>query len=480
MPARQVPRFLRRKLIPWLIDCEIFKVKLATVRIICEQRRNQQPHCTLIMASTFLPFLYQTRTLQRCAKGSISLVYTHRAYATQQRPLRRKPRIDQSIPFELDEEDQHLTKGDIDDGQSSTITPSEAEVFKGIFDEIAQGRMPKARKRHALTSTDAKAGEATEDLKKDDDIMAADLPSDGPKSIVDQFRTSDFRDKFLDKYPASLRKAAEMAMGKFEMDPMDPQRPKMVDMTELDEEEAAKHKEWARYMEVQEQEKQRVEGLMEACQSDVELWKVMEQEVFSLPKKLGILQEAPKPARGKKTRRSKNVTSTSTANLNDQSTMEQNPESADTEERVMVLHGPLYPHYLTKGLALFDTAFPSPSPLAFKILPRVKELGLPSYVLGVTTPFYLKLAQMHWNHFGDAASTFDMLEEMSTLGLAADEETAAFLEQVRDHLHGCTWGAQGSFVMAMMEAAPYDSALMMRLEAAEKYVRRSFALQNRR
>lgn len=440
------------------------------------------------MASTFLPFLYQTRTLQRCARAPISLIFTHRAITTQQRPA-RKPhgRSDQSIPFELnelDKEDEYLTTGDPDGGpgQSSTITPSEAEVFKGIFDEIAQGRMPKARKRPGLSPADASSGakgeEATKDSKKDDDMTAADIPSDGPKSIVDQFRTSEFRDSFLDKYPTSLRKAAEMAMGKFEMEPQ--QRLKVVDMTELDEEEAAKQKEWTRYLEVQEQEKQRVEVLMKACRSDQDLWKVMEEEVFSLPKKLDILQQPMTTVRGKKTKRSKKAASKTSTAASDPSVDQASTTSTEAEEKVMDIHGPLYPHYLTMGLNLFDTAFPRPSPLAFSILSRVKDLGLPSYVLGVTTPFYLKLAQMHWNRFGDAVSAFDMLEEMSTLGLAADEETELFLTQIRDHLHGCSWGAQGPFVMAMMEAAPYDSALTARLDAAEKYVRRSFALQNRR
>ena len=259
-------------------------------------------------------------------------------------------------------------------------------------------------------------------------------------------------------------------------------------MTELDEAEAKTLAEWGRYKKIQDEEKERVATLMRNCRTDLELWNIMQKEVFSLPKKLGILQEAqeaPKTRKGRKPKKeavpltedensSFDLETSASETTNQQAATE---PTINDEKRSMDIHGPLYPHYLAMGLSLFDTAFSRPSPLAFKILPRVKELGLPSYVLGVTTLFYSKLAQMHWNHFGDAGSTFDMLEEMRSLGLTADEEVATLLSQIRDHIHGCTWGAQGPFVMAIMESAPYDTALAQRLQASEKYVRRSFHIQ---
>ncbi|CAM1503577.1 Fc.00g011680.m01.CDS01 [Cosmosporella sp. VM-42] len=430
------------------------------------------------MTSTFLPFLYQTRTLQRVSRLPATFISVHRTYATQ-RPFAQKN--DQSIPFEMDG-DQAGLSGDAE--KESTITPSEAEIFKGIFDEIAQGRMPKAKKRRSPlrgSSSDVK-GFGT--MNKEEEMPTTESPVDGPKSIIDQVRVTEFRDKFLERYPVSLRKAAEMALGKFELEP---QRPILRDMAELDEEEARALAEWSRYKKIQDEEKERVATLMRSSQTDFELWTVMEEEVFSLPNKLGISQEVEVPT--KLGRRPKKIVSydlaalvkksQSSATLDAAEEQETTEPAVNDEKKSMDIHGPLYPHYLTLGLELFDTAFLHSSPLAFKILPRVKELGLPSYVLGVTTPFYTKLAQMHWNRFGDAGSAFDMLEEMRSLGLTADEEVATLLTQVRDHLHGCTWGAQGPFVMAMMESAPYDTALAQRLEASERFVRRSFHLQRR-
>ncbi|EHK40195.1 hypothetical protein TRIATDRAFT_252540, partial [Trichoderma atroviride IMI 206040] len=186
------------------------------------------------------------------------------------------------------------------------------------------------------------------------------------------------------------------------------------------------------------QECERVESLMKQCKTDAELWSVMEKEVFSLPEKLHIAQ-TKRAAKGKKKARQSN------------------------EERVMDIHGPLYSRFLSTALDLFNSAFARPSPYIFQILPRIKELGLPSFVLGVSTPFYSKLAEIHWQRFGDANSALDMLEEMNSAGLFANKEANGLLSQLRNHLHACTWGGQGPFVMAMMESSEFGNALIQRI-----------------
>ncbi|KAF7563295.1 hypothetical protein G7046_g825 [Stylonectria norvegica] len=442
------------------------------------------------MASSYLPFLYQTRTLQRGCRvpiPPIRLFFQRRTYAVETAKLIRS---DNSIPFELDEED-HINAVDAEDGAEgpqSTITPSEAEVFKGIFDEISQGRMPKAKKRPE--APDAQSNDPLNRFKQGAHSQLAGQGFDQKRpatSIMEQVRVTQFGEEFLQRYPKSLRKAAELALGKFELAPQRP-KTKLRDMTKLDAEEATKLAEWARYERVREAEKQRVATLMGSCVNDVELWEVMEKEVFSLPRKLDItgrIAAVPKP---KTTRKSKKLAtpkaplqSLSPAELQGQAAVlaasgEPNKDGlkATEEKLIMDVHGPLYSHFITTGLDLLDTAFPLPSPLAFKILPRIRSLGLPSFVLGVSTPFLARLARIHWNRFGDASSAFEMLEEMKSVGLYADEDVRDLLVQIRDHLHGCTWGAQGAFVMAVMESPPYDAVLTQRLEDAERYMRQSF------
>lgn len=334
----------------------------------------------------------------------------------------------------------------------STITPNEAEIFKGIFDEIAQGRMPAAKKRPLDTGLGGTQSPLSA-LAQPEDTMA--------RSIVEQARVTDFRDKFLRRYPTSLRMAAQKALGLFELDVEEPGSQSMM---ELDQSSKKLWDERLRYDRARNEERERVEGLMQACKTDRELWSFLEAEVFSLPRRLGII-EAEVPAKAPKRGGRKKQT--------------QPQPVAEEDKRVMDIHGRLYSHFLNRALTLFDTAFSLPSSYAFALLPRIKELGLPSYVLGVSTPFYTRLAQIHWERHGDATSALDLLQEMNETGLYPDADVETLLTTIRNHLHGCTWGAQGPFVMAMMEAPPYDGALVHRLDEMDEYVKRSIGEQER-
>lgn len=272
------------------------------------------------------------------------------------------------------------------------------------------------------------------------------------RSIVEQARVTEFREKFLTRYPKSLRNAAQVALGLYELEPA-AETDSSSAVLEIEEADRKRQEEErAKYDLARATERERVDALMAGCATDAALWKVMEKEVFSLPERLGITDKVTKRARKTKSKKA---------------------STPEDEKRIMDVHGPLYPHYISYGLSLLETAFTKPSPYIFKVLPRIKELGLPSYVLGVSTPFYARLARIHWERFGDATSALDVIDEMHSTGLYPDEELGEFLAKMRDHLHGCNWGAQGAFVMAMMDSPPYDGGLTQRLETAERRVRSS-------
>ncbi|KAG6060570.1 hypothetical protein E4U17_003989 [Claviceps sp. LM77 group G4] len=410
------------------------------------------------MSSTVLPFLYQTRTIQR-AFGSVRtrnvLRFARLVHVPARRGATRK--MDETIPFEWDDNKPHESiDNDVTTEKVSTITPSEAEIFKGIFDEIAQSRMPLAKKRPAKSAT-------TTPSSSSPPLEAREATKGMARSLVEQARVKEFREKFLSRYPSSLRSAAQIALGLYELElePNPGSRLGTSKMIELDEADKAKWEERAKYQRLREEERERVDALMKACDTDAALWRVMEAEVFSLPAQLGIAKEPKK--------KPKSRTSKAAAKTDDP------PPAAEAtdEKRSMDVHGPLYTHFIDAGLALFDTAFARPSEYAFAILPRVKSLGLPSYVLGVSSPFYTRLARMHWTRFGDAAAALDILQEMSSAGLYADESTHELLVMMQEHLHGLAWGAQGPFVKGMMDAPPYDASLAQRLEEMEQYAAQS-------
>ncbi|KAF7548712.1 hypothetical protein G7Z17_g6870 [Cylindrodendrum hubeiense] len=446
------------------------------------------------MPPNFLPFLYRTRTLQLACRRPASFLLIQRAtLATGPKDTKANPnRADSSIPFEWDSE-EHAEGHESTlaaETEPSTITPSEVDIFKGIFDEIAQGRMPRPKRRPEFPDT--RANRRPEGLING---VGSEEFGDQPmaSSIIDQARGSEFSDQFLQRYPQSLRTAAEVALGKFELAP---NRPRLSDMIGLDEAEAKQMAEWKRYGEIRNQEKERVDALMTACRSDLELWHVMESEVFSLPERLGIAQVAEVKPATKRDRKPKKQASADGSDAKPATKRGRKPKAQVVEEEaitepleaaaplvdegatmIMDVHGPLYPHYLATGLNLFDTAFAQPSPLAFNILPRIRSLGLPSYVLGISTPLFHKLAQIHWNRFGDLVSAVETMEEMRSVGLYSDPEIDTLLTQIREQLHGCAWGAQGRFVMAMTELPPYDSSLDNRLEELVNYTTYSFKQQ---
>ncbi|KAL6866404.1 hypothetical protein ACO1O0_002512 [Amphichorda felina] len=417
------------------------------------------------MSSTLLPFLYQTRTIQRAWRCRPAIPFARLAHS---KGGSNDNHGSEAVPFDWEGQEppkeyrqgsskkfySDLSHESLKKDQRVTLSPTEAQIFKRIFDEIAEGKMPVAKSLH----------------KQDSDADGRFPWQTGQaRSLVEHARMSEFRDKYLARSPPSLRKAANKALGMFELAPSESA------MEEMSEEDKQLWAERLRYRQMRADEKKRVEGLMRACRTDFALWELMGKEVFSIPERLGL---RPKPAAPAPKRRGRKAAAKveEEEQLAEQSTTDQTetPETsaiADSNEEggklIMDVHGALYSGYLILGLQLFDTAFTRSSPFAFQILPHVKSLGLESYVLGVSTPFYTTLAGLHWDRFGDASSALDVIQEMSSTGLYVDAEVSALLDRIREHLTSCALGLQGPFVSAMVEAPPYDGGLMHRIDQIE-------------
>lgn len=409
------------------------------------------------MPPSILPFLYQTRTIQHGLRPATFARVVRLAHSGSTN------KANYSIPFDWEDDPHNDDFSGKPSSQASTITPSEAEVFKGIFDEISQGKMPVSKKKTAFSMMKDQTVSPTAASAGQSDTTA--------RSIVEQARLTDFRDKFLSRYPSSLRNAAQVALGLFEVPTNGEGASTYMELKEAD---AANWAERAMYDQLRSEERARVDGLMDSCTTDAELWNLMECEVFSLPERLGIMQDTATPMPSKnKTKKSAKAKGKSAVDVPIEGSA--TATEAKPDRRLMDINGRLYPHFIYNGLKLLDTKFKRSSPYAFKILPRVKELGLPSYVLGVSTSFYSRLASLYWARFGDSNAALSVLQEMLSSGLYANEESMEVVESIRDHLHGCTWGAQGPFVMAMMESSPYDASLSQRLENMQRYIRTSIA-----
>ncbi|KAK4225684.1 hypothetical protein QBC38DRAFT_510899 [Podospora fimiseda] len=486
------------------------------------------------MSTTLLPFLYQTRTLQRLSRAGISTP-AFRAYlhsSTTRRDWRRESRPrnqnsgqfelrpkEEHIPFELPDDfvplppkpardfDSHLLG---EDGRLTTITPSEKEKFKAIFEEIAakggptlqreflpEHAYPPAAETETIEATEAAAETSEESLE---DTADTDIPfettSKEPESasfsetinvIIQDAAETQVRsrrhlqqpyaaghplhqttaasewEKALLRFPPSLRKAARRALGIIEADKQTERQPipgavpeglglgeskRVAAQIDLLLDPLAKS---VQHEALRRAERNRVEALMDGAKTDFELWDILEKEVFSLVKKLGLDNTDEPLWRIKKGKGRARKTAEVPA---------QDPE--DEKKLPMHIYGPLYPTYLLNALRRLDAQFTRPSPLTFSILPRIKELGPASYVLGVSTPFYNELARLKWYRYGDPNSVFNLFEEMRAAGLYCDQESLSVLYSIETSMDQMNRGEHGPFLKELVTLPEWEYALKPR------------------
>ncbi|KAI1656020.1 hypothetical protein F4813DRAFT_365046 [Daldinia decipiens] len=439
------------------------------------------------MTSTLLPFLYNTRTILR-TNPRITLTLFRFLHATR-RQLREGDEIPFAsyVPKDETPPDQPLRRG--------TITPSERRVFERIFADIkARGLKPFVPEESSATSATRTTLSIMQQAVQDaNQIRPATFTTPG---IPDG--STQNRQKALLRFPPELRAAASKAF-----DTIQPSKSSLPSGDDIAYDEASiaasrgdLDEGWKvptnavdRTVELEDKrypERTRVEGLITAAETDFELWDVLEKEVFVMPTRLGIGGNASKLVETETTvprkKKTKAVMASETvdhledaaATLESVDAPEIIPEETDvtsteantpSHELSLYIHGPLYPEYLLLALRRLDTAFRVPSPLAFSILPRVKELGLESYILGVSTPFYNELLEIYWTRRGDLSGVLNLLEEMRHCGLRFDAQTASFLGRVNTALTLlATREAPGSFAKALMTMPEYDRSVRHRIK----------------
>ncbi|RVX75252.1 hypothetical protein B0A52_00604 [Exophiala mesophila] len=90
----------------------------------------------------------------------------------------------------------------------------------------------------------------------------------------------------------------------------------------------------------------------------------------------------------------------------------------------------VYPTALLYVLHIFTDKFPS-SHLVFNLLPRIRQLGHTSYVLGATTHFYNHLIEFQWQAHSSLRQIHHLLVEMDRSGVEHDLETCQLLRNIQ-------------------------------------------------
>ena len=196
---------------------------------------------------------------------------------------------------------------------------------------------------------------------------------------------------------------------------------------------------------LQEQQYNRVEGLLRAAKTDVELWNVLETEVFSIIRELdldGAAANTKMKGKGAKrnSRRATPMLKPITENI---------CEEIDHPSGLAVI-GPNYPSFLVIAVRQLRQEFPSSS-LSLTILPTVKDLGRGSYVLGASTVLYNELISLAWLTYADFECIEELLQDMDNSGVDFDWNTLELLESIHDEARKACMGRFGATVAAVWE-----------------------------
>ena len=184
-----------------------------------------------------------------------------------------------------------------------------------------------------------------------------------------------------------------------------------------------------------------VSGLFERASTDVEIWRILETEVFSLVKQLNTQIQDDQKAREAERKAQEAEQRARKAAESGKEVKKLRPkkkkEPAQTESSIVLQTNTLfhilqenYATYLLSALRLLRRHHPT-SNYALYLLPTIKRLGPISYVLGASTGLYNEMLFLKWTQYSDLHGMADLLQEMMNRGIELNSVTMVLLARMR-------------------------------------------------
>ena len=183
-----------------------------------------------------------------------------------------------------------------------------------------------------------------------------------------------------------------------------------------------------------------VMDMLDGAKSDVEIWQILDKEVFSL---ITLLDEHIKIVEKAQTLREAKVRK---AEAEGKDIEDVKLEKGDLNKRevtsakltrtkaipinnlLSILHRN-YAEYCLHALRLFRRNHPH-SLYALQVLTTIKRRGAISYVLGVSTDIYNEVLFLQWTQFSDLQGVADTVDEMLNQGIEGNEATVALIRGI--------------------------------------------------
>ena len=351
------------------------------------------------------------------------------------------PVLDPTLPFE-NVQSQSQSQSKAQNSKRSTMTASEKVVFERIFKDIDQLSANKSEEQESMEDEQDMETDPYEDLNAIFDAAIQQLRDSEARGAESAMRR---QQRPLQAYERAIdqlvdrKGAAVVASPKASTGPIKLANGAVLgaDM-ELKENEGEMRK-------ACEDHKEFISHLLERATTDVQIWTILEKEVFGLIKQLEVQlkleekarkaqeREGRKAVKGRKT--AKHGTASDDTVTDRQSSLKlaslpATPASIalPTNTLFSILQNN-YADYLLSALRLLRRHHPT-SFYALFLLPTVKRLGPISYVLGASTDLYNEVLFLKWTQFSDLHGMADLMQEMVNQGIEMNEVTMVFIRRL--------------------------------------------------
>lgn len=352
--------------------------------------------------ATLLPFLYQTRTIvgqlprrpPARRHAQIRCLNVASEVANRRIPYYSRGNVEDDyandVPFEGEQPEAFHRQ------RKSTITENERKTFEKLFKQYTSTEKPQGGGLNKIS----------EDLSD-----AAD----------------DTLDSILDSAMAELEPDAAESYASSGLTPR-ARRELLKSQAVIDEDEDTPVRR------AQREQFERVEKMMKEANSDVELWSVLENEVFFVIRRMDL--DASRNMAGQE----EDATKAKEGEVQ---------EEVQSFSELQVI-GPNYPSFLLIAMRQFRVDFPG-STLGLALLPAIKRLGRGSFALGASTELYNELLALTWLTYSDFQGLDDLLQEMENGGIDFDTNTLDILDSIKKNALDVRSGRLGEGAGVVLE-----------------------------
>lgn len=375
-----------------------------------------------------LPFLYCTQTILSKGRSRAKGYLSRCAYSTfQPNDIPKRTSIFEEDAFLRKPTEPLSTRNqeEAPKARRSTLTNAEQAAFNAIWTEAEE------RQQYGFDNDKAEANRPLHDLNEifEHAILQIERRERRGAERVAKDRSyvrpvlDSLRDMPADSLPADSLP---------DLRPTLPSQPREEEMGESD----------AHVLVAVNEHRELVTKMLKAANSDMEVWNILESEVFIMFDQLQqhLAHQAKADKKQRKPRRKKETSKGGSGAVSNNHKMQELKGSASqkafspllNESNALPTNAILtnlqanFAYYNILALRIWRRHH-SRSTFALQLLPRIKSLGPISYVLGASTSLYNEVLFVKWTHFNDLHGVADLLNEMGNQGIERNDLTLSCL-----------------------------------------------------